>query len=419
MMIEELSANRVMERCNILSSYSEEPNCLTRPFASKAMRQANETVAAWMQSAGMTIQHDAIGNLIGCYEAHSAGAKTLLLGSHLDTVRDSGKYDGPLGVLIALACVEHLHQRRERLPFAIEVIGFADEEGLRYHCPYLGSKAVTGTFDPQMLHLTDAKGIPMAEAIRAFGADPDPQALQTPRWQRSNLLGYCEVHIEQGPILEAHNLPVGVVSAIVGQSRIHVHLTGKAGHAGTVPLSQRHDALCAAAEFILEVETLARSLPGLVATVGQVDVQPGASNVIPGQVTLSLDVRHHDDSVRQQTCRQLEKRVRQISLARGILSTWQLLGEHSSVPCVPHLTQLLKQSLEEMGYPLFVLPSGAGHDAAVLSELTAIAMLFVRCQGGISHHPAESVTASDVAVAIKVLERFLQLLSETCTVISN
>ncbi len=415
MIIEEASAHSVMEQCDILSSYSEEPNCLTRPFASKAMCQANETVAAWMQVAGMTIQHDAIGNLIGRYEAHSAGAKTLLLGSHLDTVRDAGKYDGPLGVMIALTCVERLHQRMVRLPFAIEVIGFADEEGLRYHSAYLGSKAVTGTFDLQELRLTDADGIPMAEAIRAFGGNPDPQALQTPRWQRSDLLGYCEVHIEQGPVLEAHDLPVGVVSAIGGQSRINVHFTGQAGHAGTVPMSLRHDALCAAAEFVLAVEALARSLSGLVATVGQVSVQPGASNVIPGQVTLSLDVRHHDDTMREQACRQLAERAHDISLARGILFTWQLLQERGSVPCVPHLTQLLTQAIEEMDYPLLSLPSGAGHDAVVLSELTDIAMLFVRCRGGISHHPAESVTVSDVAVAIQVLERFLQLLSETCT----
>lgn len=415
MIIEEASAHRVMERCDILNGYSEESHCLTRPFASKAMHQANETVAVWMKTAGMAVQYDAIGNLIGRYEAHSAGAKTFLLGSHLDTVRDAGKYDGPLGVMVALACVEHLHQRRVRLPFAIEVIAFADEEGLRYHSAYLGSKAITGTFDQQLLDLIDASGIPITEAICAFGGNPDLQVLQTPRWQRGDLLGYCEVHIEQGPVLEAHDLPVGVVSAIAGQSRFDVCFTGEAGHAGTAPMPLRHDALCAAAEFVLAVEALGRSLSGLVATVGQISVQPGASNVIPGQVILSLDVRHQDDSVREQACHQLEERAREISLARDTSFFWQLLQERDSVSCVPRLTQLLVQAIEEVGYPLHTLPSGAGHDAVVLSELTDIAMLFVRCRGGISHHPAESVNASDVAVAIQVLGHFLQLLSEECT----
>jgi allantoate deiminase len=412
---QEISARTVMERCNILGSFSEEPDCLTRPFASHAMRQANEAVATWMQAAGMTVQQDAIGNLIGRYEARSAGAKTLLLGSHLDTVRDAGKYDGPLGVMIALACVERLHQRQERLPFAIEVLGFADEEGLRYHTAYLGSSAITGTFDPGALQLTDAGGIPMADAIRAFGGTPEPQALLTPRWQRSDLLGYCEVHIEQGPVLEARGLPVAVVSAIAGQSRVTVRFTGEAGHAGTVPMSLRHDALCAAAEFVLAVEMVGRSTAGLVATVGQVSVQPGASNVIPGQVTLSLDVRHQDDTVREQARRQLEARAHEIGQGRDVPSNWQLLQEHPAVPCTPQLMQLWGQAIEELGYPLLSLPSGAGHDAAVLSELTSIGMLFVRCRGGISHNPAESVLPEDVAVAIKVAERFLLLLAQEIT----
>jgi len=411
MITEDASARTVMQRCDILGSYSEEPGRLTRPFASKAMRQVNETVTVWMQAAGMTVQQDAIGNLIGRYEARLAGAKTFLLGSHLDSVRDAGKYDGPLGVMIAIACVERLHQRQEHLPFAIEVLGFADEEGLRYSTAYLGSRAMTGTFDLEALNLTDAEGIPMAEAIRNFGGNPDPRALQTPRWHHDDLAGYCEVHIEQGPVLEALKLPVGIVSAIAGQSRITVRFIGEAGHAGTVPISLRHDALCAASEFVLAVETLARNMPGVVATVGQLTVQPGASNVIPGQVTLSLDVRHQDDTVREQACRRLEEQAHAISQARGVLLNWQLLHEQHAVPCSPRLTKLLAKAIVEMGYPLHSLPSGAGHDAAVLSKLTDIAMLFVRCRGGISHNPAESVTEEDVEIAIKVLERFLLLLS--------
>jgi allantoate deiminase len=411
MMSEELSARMVLERCDILGGYSEEPDRLTRPFASPSMGQTNETVAQWMQAAGMTVRRDAIGNIIGRYEARSAGAKTLLLGSHLDTVRDAGKYDGPLGVMVALACVERLHVQQERLPFAIEVIGFADEEGLRYHTAYLGSRGATGTFDPQVLDLTDADGA-MTEAIRAFGGNPDPQALQTSDWKRDELLGYCEVHIEQGPVLEVRNLPVSLVSAIAGQSRVTVQFTGEAGHAGTVPMTLRRDALCAASEFVLAVEALARQVPGLVATVGQLTIQPGVSNVIPGQVILSLDVRHQDDAVRHQSCYQLEERASHIGLTRGVSASWQLLQEHRAVPCAPGLTHLMGQAIGEIGYPVLALPSGAGHDAAILAELTAIAMLFVRCRGGISHNPAEAVMQEDVAVAVQVLERFLLLLSQ-------
>ncbi len=411
-MTTETSAHTVMQRCDILGTYSEESARLTRPFASPAMHKVNGTVAQWMRSAGMSVEQDVVGNLIGRYEAHSAGAKTLLLGSHLDTVRNAGKYDGPLGVMIALACVERLHARKERLPFAIEVLGFADEEGLRYHSAYIGSKAMTGTLGLEALHLIDADGISMEQAIRSFGGSLDPGTLPTARWHRDELLAYCEIHIEQGPILESQNLPVGIVSAIACQKRITVRFTGEAGHAGTVPMSLRRDALCAAAEFILAVETLARNLPGLVATVGQTDVQPGASNVISGQVTLSLDVRHQDDNVCEEACRQLEEQARQIGFARNVSANWQMLQEHPAVPCSPHMRELLAQAIEEIGYPPLSTASGAGHDAVIVSKLTDIGMLFVRCRGGISHNPAEAVTTEDVAVAIAVVERFLALLAQ-------
>ncbi len=406
----EASARIVMERCDILGGYSEEPGILTRRFGTPAMRQVNERVAAWMHDAGMTVRQDNAGNLVGRYEASSEGARTLLLGSHLDTVRDAGKYDGPLGVLTALACVQRLHDRQDRLPFAIEIFAFADEEGLRFHSSYLGSKVVAGTFDPAMLRLADSEGITLAEAMRAFGGNPD--ILKASKRDGSNLLGYLEVHIEQGPVLEALNLPVGVVSSIAGQSRISVHFSGEAGHAGTVPMALRRDALCAAAEFVLAVEALGRSLPGLVATVGQITAQPGASNVIPGLVTLSLDVRHQDDAVREQACRQLQEQASSTGTARGISPGWHTLQQHRTVPCSPRLTQLLAQAIEAAKYPVYSLPSGAGHDAVAMSDLAEIAMLFVRCKGGISHHPAESVAPEDVAAAIEVLEQFLLLLAK-------
>jgi allantoate deiminase len=406
----EASARTIMERCDILGGYSEEPGILTRRFGTPAMRQVNERVAAWMQDTGMTVRQDNAGNLVGRYEASSEGARTLLLGSHLDTVRDAGKYDGPLGVLTALACVQRLHERQERLPFAIEIFAFADEEGLRFHSSYLGSKVVAGTFEPATLRLADSEGVTLAGAMRTFGGNPD--VLQAAKRDGSDLLGYLEVHIEQGPVLEALKLPVGVVSSIAGQSRISVNFSGEAGHAGTVPMSMRHDALCAAAEFVLAVEALGRSLPGLVATVGQITAQPGASNVIPGLVTLSLDVRHQDDAVHEQACRQLQEQASSTGTARGISPGWHTLQQHRTVPCSPRLTQLLAQAIETAKYPVYSLPSGAGHDAVAMSDLTEIAMLFVRCKGGISHHPAESVAPEDVAAAIEVLEQFLLLLAK-------
>jgi allantoate deiminase len=401
----DVSARTVMERCDILSRYSEETERLTRRFATSPMRQVNEIVGEWMRAAGMATQVDQVGNIVGRYEAAAPGAKTLLLGSHLDTVRDAGKYDGILGVLIALACVERLAQRHERLPFALEVLGFADEEGVRYHTAYLGSRAMTGTLDQSALALLDDDGVALAEAIRQFSGDLDPQLLHTPRWQRDDLLGYCEVHIEQGPVLETLGIPVGVVTAISGQHRYTLKLDGTAGHAGTVPMGQRRDALCAAAQCILAVEEFAQATPGLVATVGKITAQPGASNVIPGRVTMSLDVRHPDDALRKQVCRALREQISSICAGRDIAFDWQSVQEHATIQCTERLQALFARAIEQVGVPVYYLPSGAGHDAVVMSELTDVAMLFVRCKGGISHHPDEAVAVEDVAVALDVLEK--------------
>jgi allantoate deiminase len=380
------------------------------------MHQVREVLSSWLHDIGMTVEIDAIGNLIGRYEYRGTNKdnlhphpRTLLLGSHLDTVRNAGKYDGPLGFMVALACLERLHARGEQLPFSIELIGFADEEGLRYPSVYIGSKAITGTFDPHDLNLFDENCISLAEAVTAFGGNPDPQVLTTPRWSRSELLGYCEVHIEQGPVLEARNLPLAVVSSIVGQKRILLQLTGEPGHAGTLPMAMRRDALCAAAEFALAVETLGRSVPGLVATIGQLQVVSGACNVVPGQVQLSIDIRHEDDMWREQCANHLYERAQSICAERNIELEWQVFQNSPTIPCSPTLVQRWQQALTEEGHSAFTLPSGAGHDGVAMSTLTDIAMLFVRCQGGISHHPAEAVFEEDVAAAIDVLERFLLL----------
>lgn len=399
------SAQIVMERCDLLGSYSEEPGRLTRRMATPPMHQVNAEVAAWMRAAAMTVHQDQIGNLVGRYEGAPGSTQTFLLGSHLDTVRDAGKYDGPLGVLVALACIERLHQRQQRLPFALELYCFTDEEGLRYHTAYLGSSAVVGSFSPDWLSLTDDDDISLAEAIRKFGGDPD--RLAECRRAGDDLLGYCEVHIEQGPVLESLDLPVGVVSAISGQDRFNIAFSGEAGHAGTVPMTLRHDALCAASEFVLAVESYARSVPGLVATIGQLKVQPGASNVIPGHVRLSLDVRHQDNTLRTRACQLLHEQAQMIAKQRHVELQWQPLQGNATIPCAPALVKLLQQAVASQGYPVHTLPSGAGHDGVMLSTLTDIAMLFVRCRAGISHNPAEAVLVDDVAVAIDILEQFL------------
>jgi allantoate deiminase len=406
-MLQDLMARTVMERCDILAGYSEDTSFLTRRFATPPMWEVNHLVATWMLAAGMTVHYDCVGNLIGRYQALERGAKTMVFGSHLDTVCDAGKYDGPLGVLVALACVEHLHAQGRRLPFAIEILGFADEEGLRYHTTYLGSQAVTGTFDVSTLQFVDDDGIKMSDAILQYGGQPDLTLLQTPRWQSEQLLGYCEVHIEQGPVLEARALPVGVVSSIAGQHRYQVNFFGQAGHAGTVPMDMRHDALCAAAEFFLAVEALGRQTAGLVATVGKVQLHPGASNVIPGRVLASLDVRHQDGLVLAQACEALYASAQRIGLERGVTTDWQCLQTNSTIFCAPQLSTLLMQAIAEENLPAYALPSGAGHDAVTMSKLTAVAMLFVRCKGGISHHPDESVTVEDVAVTLQIMDRFL------------
>jgi hydantoinase/carbamoylase family amidase len=396
-----------MERCDILATFSEEPDRLTRPFASGAMKRAHEYVSKWMEEAGMTVRRDNVGNLRGRYEGDAPGAPALMLGSHLDSVRNAGRYDGPLGVMVTIAAVQRLHDKKVRLPFAIEVVGFADEEGLRFASTYLGSRALAGTFEPADLDRSDASGITMAEAIRAFGGDP--ARIGADCWTGGKLVGYCEVHIEQGPALEARGLPVGVVSAISGQNRYALTFAGVAGHAGTVPMEQRHDALAAAAEFVLEVERQARGRPGLVATVGQLQVEPGAVNVIPGQVDLSLDVRHADDATRAGAAEQILERANAIANRRKLAVAVEQISENVSVPCAPRLVSLLSQAVRDLGHEVVQLPSGAGHDAVSMSSITDVAMLFVRCKGGVSHNPAESVTSEDVGVAIDVLSKFLEL----------
>lgn len=399
-----------MARCDELAAHTEEPGRITRPYGTPALTAAREVVAQWMREAGLDVRTDAVGDLRGRVEGSEPTTPALLLGSHLDSVRDAGRYDGPLGILVAIEAVERLRTRQQPLPFPVEVIAFADEEGLRFQTTYLGSCALAGSFNPAFLDLTDENGVTLREAMQTFGGDPD--ALAATALRPGEALAYLEVHIEQGRQLESVDAPVGVVTAISGQSRILAAFSGDAGHAGTVAMHLRRDPLPAAAEIVLAAEELARRTSGLLATVGTIEVAPGASNVIPAQARFSLDVRHPEDAVRTDAVSTLERHAREVAATRSLGVEWRLARDHPAVPCDTSLTTRLAAAVAAAGLPVERLPSGAGHDAVLMSEVVPVAMLFVRCPGGISHHPAESVTTSDVAAAIDVLDRFVDALAD-------
>lgn len=401
-------AHQAIQRCRQLAQYSEETGRLTRTYLSLPMREVHQALSGWMQELGMAVRTDAVGNLIGHYPGQTPDAPLFLLGSHVDTVRDAGPYDGPLGVMLALALVKGLGG--QRLPFALEVIAFSEEEGVRYGVPFLGSKAVTGRFEPDFLKLRDAQGQTVEETIRAFGLEPAqiPYAAYHP----AQVKGYLEFHIEQGPVLEALGYPLGIVEAIVGQTRLDVAFRGKAGHAGTTPMHLRRDALAGAAEWMTLVEREARAEPGLVATVGLISALPGAANVIPGEVRMSLDVRHPYDEVRSLAVANLITRAQQVAQRRGLELDYLTRYEQAAVPCDESLNRLLELALEAQGYPVHRLVSGAGHDAMIMASLGPATMLFLRSPEGLSHHPDESVWPEDVEAALRVGLDFLKRLAE-------
>ena len=390
-------------RIDALAAISAQPDGLTRVFASPEQRRAASLVADWMRESGMTAREDAIGNVIGRYEATQEGAKALLLGSHLDSVRDAGRWDGPLGVVTAIACVDALRRARRRLPVAVEIVGFCDEEGTRFGATMLGSRALTGRFDPALLGLTDEAGISMAQAMREAGLDPDAigQAARRPE----AFAGYLELHIEQGPVLEREHLPVGCVTAIAGQTRLAVTFTGMAGHAGTVPMAGRHDALAAAAEAVLAIEAAAQAQPGVVGTVGRLEVLPGAVNVIPGRVRFTADLRAPQDESRARLVGAVRAAIGRIAAARGIAAEVAVTHEEPATPCAPALRRLVAAAIDEAGWPALRLPSGAGHDAMEVAAIMPVGMVFVRCRGGLSHHPGEHVSDEDAEAGARVLHR--------------
>jgi len=392
------TAADVLARCATLGEISEEPDRLTRRVATPALARAGDVVAGWMEDAGMTTRRDAVGNVVG---RHGAGERPFVLGSHLDTVPNAGTFDGPLGIVAAIAVVERLAAGGPQPSCPVEVVAFADEEGTRFGTSYLGSAAYIGALDPAWLDQVDADGTTLRDAIRASGGDPDV-ALET---SPPELLGYLEVHIEQGPVLEREGLPVGVVTAIAGQTRARIVLTGQAGHAGTLPMDARHDALAAAAEAVLAVERHGRTEPGLVATVGALSLAPNVGNVVPGEVRMLLDLRHADDGVRRRSAEEVRADVEGIAAVRGVDADWTTRYETPAAVLDAMLRERLADGIRAEGLPVRELVSGAGHDAVVLSRICPAAMLFVRCAEGISHDPRESVSEEDVAVALDVLER--------------
>ena len=402
-------AATLMQRCDELAAHTETSGEITRRYGTPALAEVFAIVDDWMRDAGLETHRDAIGNLYGLLPGPDPDSPRLLLGGHLDSVRDAGRYDGILGVLSAIAVAEVIRDRTEPLPFGVEVVAFADEEGVRFHSLYLGSSSATGTLDQAILDVTDHDGVTVRDAIAGWGFDPD--GALTGELPEHRYLGFVEAHIEQGPRLEAAGIPVGVVSGIVGTQRAHLDVTGAAGHAGTVAMPDRHDALAAPADIMLAIEALARDIEHAVATVGEIAVKPAASNVIPGEARISLDLRHPDVAVVNQLYDTIRTRSAAIAAQRGVDVVWHTGQKVEGMTCDDALSGALAAAIEQAGYPATRLFSGAGHDAAALSRIMPVSMLFTRCEGGISHNPAEKITVGDAAATIDVLVRFVDALA--------
>lgn len=397
----------IVRRINELAAISEEDGKLTRIYLTKELRTASDLILGWMREAGMSAHLDPIGNVCGRYEGERPGAACLMLGSHYDTVRDAGKWDGPLGVITAIASVAELNRRGRRLPFAIEVVGFADEEGVRFASTLLGSRAMAGTLDESVLNTRDRDGVSMRDALIEFGLDPDH--IGAAARPRRELLAYLELHIEQGPVLEAQNLPVGVVTAIAGATRLAARLTGMAGHAGTVPMALRRDALSGAAECIGAIEQFCRTDEGgLVGTVGHIQARPGATNVIPGDVSFTIDMRGPSDMHRKRAVADVVRQIEAIAKRRQLALQLDVTHENRTAPCARWLKDQIAQAIAAEGFSAFELPSGAGHDGMAMIDIADVGMIFVRCRGGISHHPDEHVELADADAGARVLLRVIE-----------
>jgi allantoate deiminase len=398
-------ARRLMQRLDDFARFSDEEGRLTRLYLSKAHGEAARQFIAWCQEAGLDAKIDASGNVFARYEGKQPGAPALMLGSHIDTVRNAGRFDGNLGALAALAVIEELVARKERLDHAVEIVAFGDEEGVRFPTTLTGSRAFAGIFARSALDQKDADGVTMREALKAFGCDPE--AVTTLRGR--NVAAFVELHIEQGPVLESESLAVGVVTAINGATRFSAKVKGEAGHSGAVPMGLRRDALTAAAEMILLVESRAKIEDDLVATVGRLEVEPGAVNVIPGEARFTIDIRAPRDEQRQRAVSDISKRLAAIATTRNVELTLVQTHEAGAYVCHPKIVAGLKDSVERTYQaPARLLPSGAGHDTMIMGQLCPAGMLFLRCKGGISHNPEESITAEDAEIGLAALVDFVR-----------
>ena len=387
-----------------LGGISAEPGRRVRLFLTPEHRRAADLVAHWMRDAGLSVTEDALGTVRGRY----GEGRRLLIGSHIDTVIDAGKYDGPLGVVAGVLAVDYFAKAGRKLPFGIDVLAFGDEEGSRFPATLASSSACAGVFDLDTLPLADAKGVTIAGALKAYGKDATgiPGAAYT----LGEAAAYVEVHIEQGPVLEARNQPLGVVTGIVGQHRVRVNVTGEAGHAGTVPMGLRRDALAGAAEMALALERIAKEHPGdgMVGTVGRIEASPGAVNIIPGRVAFTIDLRSLTDSLRLAALKKFEMEAKRIAGTRGLFFSMETFHEIATAHCAPVLQEGLASAVTGLGHSPIRLPSGAGHDAQIMTRLCPSAMLFVRCRGGVSHNPAEFASVADMGLAIAALIGFIE-----------
>jgi len=402
-------AARMMRRLDELGAISDQRDSLTRLYLSPAHARAIALVRTWMQEAGLTVTVDAAGTVCGLLQGADPCAPRLLLGSHIDTVRGAGKYDGCLGVAGAIAALELLRARAIRLPYQVEVLAFGDEEGVRFPVALTGSRSIAGALDPAALGVRDADGTSLAQALRVFGLDPD--ALTSLTRRPADTFGYLELHIEQGPVLEAENLPLGVVTSIAAAARFAFDIEGRAGHAGTVPMNLRHDAFAAGADFAVAARRIATEAEGAVATIGRASVPDGAVNVIPAHFAFTLDVRAPDDITLASVIADILEASAAIEAAHGVSIDHRRTHHAPATACAPWLQQALAGALSRAGHRVKYLPSGAGHDGMAIAPLCPIGMLFVRCRGGVSHHPDEHVTLEDARMAIKILADTLQHLT--------
>ena len=397
----------LMRQADVLGQFTEDSPRITRTYLSEEHKRAGDYLIGLMQNAGMEAGFDALGNIVGRYAAADPDAPVVMAGSHQDSVRNAGRYDGLFGILTAIECVRDLHGRGKRLPYTLEIVGFGDEEGVRFGATLIGSRAMAGSFDPAWLDLADEDGVTMRQALIDFGSNPD--GWRDIDRRGGNVVAFVESHIEQGPVLLNEGLPVGVVTAIAGASRLRVNVSGLAGHAGTVPMGSRQDALTAAAEMVLFVERYCEARAGLVGTVGKLSVLPGAINVIPQDAEFTIDVRSGDDALRRGAVAAFQSTFAEIATRRRVALKAVPFYAADAAPCDATLQQAFAAAIAAHGIPVRYLPSGAGHDAMVFPAVAPTAMLFVRCgNNGISHHPDETMTAEDAEIATSVLLSFLE-----------